>query len=148
MRLTARPRDICTPTDTNRHCQRAAMASGGRRATHRVTRRRRPARPALRAGSTVGRMPVRQPDLEPVLHQSTIVAICKGRSSLAKGGLRVRKWSVHTTAACTVPSSSVFISNRKQAVRLPADVRLPPDVKRVDVRVRGHERIISPVGHT
>lgn len=45
-------------------------------------------------------------------------------------------------------TTTVFISNRTQAVRLPADVRLPPDVKRVDVRVRGHERIISPVGHT
>lgn len=45
-------------------------------------------------------------------------------------------------------TTTVFISNRTQAVRLPADVRLPPDVKRVDIRVRGHERIISPVGHT
>ena len=35
-----------------------------------------------------------------------------------------------------------------QAVRLPADVRLPPDVKRVDIRARGVERIIAPVGHT
>jgi antitoxin VapB len=47
-----------------------------------------------------------------------------------------------------VTTTTVFISNRTQAVRLPAEVRLPPDVKRVDVRVRGHERIISPVGHT
>ena len=45
-------------------------------------------------------------------------------------------------------TTTVFISNRTQAVRLPADVRLPPDVKRVDVRVRGQERIIAPVGHT
>ena len=44
--------------------------------------------------------------------------------------------------------STVFISNRTQAVRLPADVRLPPDVKHVDVRVHGQERIISPVGRT
>ena len=44
-------------------------------------------------------------------------------------------------------ASTVFISNRTQAVRLPADVRLPPEVKRVDVRVRGQERIISPAGH-
>jgi antitoxin VapB len=34
-----------------------------------------------------------------------------------------------------------------QAVRLPADVPLPADVKRVDVRVRGQERIIAPLGH-
>ena len=42
----------------------------------------------------------------------------------------------------------VFVSNCTQAVRLPAEVRLPPNVKRVEVRVRGQERIISPVGHT
>lgn len=45
-------------------------------------------------------------------------------------------------------TATVFISNRTQAVRLPADVRLPPGVKRVDVRVRGQERIIAPFGHT
>ncbi len=45
-------------------------------------------------------------------------------------------------------TTTVFISNRTQAVRLPAEVRLPADVKRVDVRVRGSERIIAPVGHT
>jgi antitoxin VapB len=45
-------------------------------------------------------------------------------------------------------TTTVFTSNRTQAVRLPADVRLPPDIKRVDVRVRGHERIISPLGHS
>ena len=45
-------------------------------------------------------------------------------------------------------TTTVFTSNRTQAVRLPADVRLPPEVKRVDVRMRGQERIIAPVGHT
>lgn len=45
-------------------------------------------------------------------------------------------------------TTTVFINNRTQAVRLPAEVRLPADVKRVDVRVRGQERIISPIGHT
>ena len=45
-------------------------------------------------------------------------------------------------------TSTVFTNNRSQAVRLPADVRLPPDVKRVDIRARGVERIIAPVGHT
>jgi antitoxin VapB len=45
-------------------------------------------------------------------------------------------------------TTTVFISNRTQAVRLPAEVRLPADVKRVDVRVRGQERIISPIDHT
>jgi antitoxin VapB len=44
--------------------------------------------------------------------------------------------------------SSVFTNNRSQAVRLPADVRLPEDVKKVQVRARGVDRIISPVGRT
>lgn len=44
-------------------------------------------------------------------------------------------------------SSTVFTNNRSQAVRLPANARLPPHVKRVEVRVRGIERVIVPVGH-
>jgi antitoxin VapB len=45
-------------------------------------------------------------------------------------------------------TSTVFTNNRSQAVRLPADMRLPPDVKRVDIRARGMERIIAPIGLT
>lgn len=41
--------------------------------------------------------------------------------------------------------STVFINNRTQAVRLPADLRLPENVKRVHVRAIGNERVISPV---
>lgn len=44
--------------------------------------------------------------------------------------------------------TSVFTNNRSQAVRLPADVRLPEGVKKVQVRARGVDRIISPVGRT
>lgn len=44
--------------------------------------------------------------------------------------------------------TSVFTNNRSQAVRLPADMRLPQGVKKVQVRARGLDRIISPVGHT
>jgi antitoxin VapB len=44
--------------------------------------------------------------------------------------------------------TSVFTNNRSQAVRLPADLRLPEGVKKVQVRARGVDRIISPVGHT
>jgi antitoxin VapB len=49
----------------------------------------------------------------------------------------------HQGIAMTV--ASVFINNRTQAVRLPADVRLPDSVKRVHVRVVGRERILTPV---
>lgn len=41
---------------------------------------------------------------------------------------------------------TVFINNRTQAVRLPVDVRLPEGVQKVEIRVRGNERIIAPVG--
>ena len=41
-------------------------------------------------------------------------------------------------------TSTVFTNNRTQAVRLPADTRFPESVKRVEVRVRGQERIIAP----
>lgn len=44
--------------------------------------------------------------------------------------------------------TTVFTNNRSQAVRLPAEFRLPETVKKVDVRARGNDRIISPVGHT
>ncbi len=44
--------------------------------------------------------------------------------------------------------TTVFTNNRSQAVRLPSDVRLPEGVKKVQVRARGMDRIISPVGHT
>jgi antitoxin VapB len=45
-------------------------------------------------------------------------------------------------------TTSVFTNNRSQAVRLPADMRLPEGVKKVQIRARGADRIISPVGRT
>ena len=44
--------------------------------------------------------------------------------------------------------TTVFTNNRTQAVRLPAEARLPDEVKKVIVRVRGRERIISPLENT
>ncbi|MDE0679816.1 MAG: type II toxin-antitoxin system VapB family antitoxin [Gammaproteobacteria bacterium] len=46
-----------------------------------------------------------------------------------------------------MPIGSVFEHNGTQAVRLPADARFPANVKRVHVRVKGKERILSPAGH-
>ena len=43
---------------------------------------------------------------------------------------------------------TVFTNNRTQAVRLPLDVRLPEGVHKVEVRARGHERIITPLGRS
>ena len=45
-------------------------------------------------------------------------------------------------------TGSVFENNRTQAVRLPADSRFPDNVKRVNVRVMGVDRVLSPVDQT
>ena len=45
-------------------------------------------------------------------------------------------------------TTTVFINNRSQAIRLPVGLRLPDTVKKVDVRARGSERIIAPLGQT
>lgn len=42
--------------------------------------------------------------------------------------------------------STVFKSNRSQAVRLPKEVAFPADVHQVEVIKIGHSRIVSPVG--
>ena len=44
--------------------------------------------------------------------------------------------------------STVFMSSRSQAVRLPKVVALPADVKIVDVIAVGRTRIISPAGES
>jgi antitoxin VapB len=48
----------------------------------------------------------------------------------------------------TITTATVFINNRTQAVRLPAEARLPEEVKKVIVRIRGRERIITPLENT
>lgn len=40
--------------------------------------------------------------------------------------------------------STIFTSNHTQAVRLPAETRFPENVKKVEVRVVGQERVIAP----
>ncbi len=42
--------------------------------------------------------------------------------------------------------STVFTSNRSQAVRLPKAVAFPADVHQVEIIKIGHSRLISPVG--
>jgi antitoxin VapB len=43
---------------------------------------------------------------------------------------------------------TVFINNRTQAVRLPLDVRLPDGVHKVEIRAKGNERILAPLGQS
>ena len=45
-------------------------------------------------------------------------------------------------------TASVFTNSRSQAIRLPAELRLPDGVKRVSIRARGVERILAPIGQT
>ena len=45
-------------------------------------------------------------------------------------------------------TGTVFVNNRTQAVRLPLDVRLPEGVRKVEIRAKGQERIITPLGQS
>lgn len=47
-----------------------------------------------------------------------------------------------------ITTTTVFTNNRTQAVRLPAEARLPDDIKKVTIRIRGKERIITPLENT
>lgn len=44
--------------------------------------------------------------------------------------------------------ASVFMTNRSQAVRLPAEVRFSEEIKKLSVRVVGNERILSPLNQS
>ena len=44
-------------------------------------------------------------------------------------------------------NSTVFMSNRSQAVRLPKAVAFPEGVHEVDVFRIGRSRVVAPVGH-
>ena len=50
--------------------------------------------------------------------------------------------------AMTIAITTVFTNNRSQAIRMPAEARLPDEVKKVIVRTRGRERIITPIENT
>ena len=47
-----------------------------------------------------------------------------------------------------VMETTVFLSNRSQAVRLPKAVALPEDVKKVEIIAIGRTRIITPAGES
>jgi antitoxin VapB len=44
--------------------------------------------------------------------------------------------------------TTIFKSNRSQAVRLPKDVALPESVKRVHIVAVGNTRVITPAGES
>lgn len=41
--------------------------------------------------------------------------------------------------------STVFLNNKTQAVRLPMDMRLDDNIKKVFIRINNKDRIISPI---
>ena len=43
---------------------------------------------------------------------------------------------------------TLFLNNRTQAVRLPAEARFPEGVKQVAIRIVGNDRILTPIEHT
>ena len=44
-------------------------------------------------------------------------------------------------------TGSVFENNRTQAVRIPVEMRFAAGVRKVNVRVVGPDRVLSPVDH-
>lgn len=44
--------------------------------------------------------------------------------------------------------TTLFFSNRTQAVRLPKSISFPDDVKHVEIIAVGRSRIITPVGES
>ena len=44
--------------------------------------------------------------------------------------------------------ATVHISKKSQLIEIPDEARLPSDLKKVSVRTRGQERIISPIEKT
>jgi antitoxin VapB len=42
--------------------------------------------------------------------------------------------------------TTVFMNNKTQAIRLPKDVALPDDVKRVEIVKVGQSRLVTPSG--
>lgn len=45
-------------------------------------------------------------------------------------------------------TTRVLMSNSRQVIRLPAELRLPDGVKRVSIRACGFERVIAPISQT
>jgi antitoxin VapB len=74
----------------------------------------------------------------------------KGYQSLAiyRCNIQIDGWLATMSLAADsggfMAKGSVFTNNRSQAVRLPLDTRFPVEVKQVEVRVVGQDRILSP----
>ncbi|MEY4481676.1 MAG: hypothetical protein RIQ84_838 [Pseudomonadota bacterium] len=55
---------------------------------------------------------------------------------------------MHLGGYMTIAITSVFINDKDQVVKLVGEARLPEDIKKVAVRIRGRERVITPLENT
>ena len=75
----------------------------------------------------------------------TTLEVCKAQLTTAK---QLYTIAIYFSLGVIMSIGTVFVNNRTQAVRLPLDVRLPEGIQKVDIRVKGNERIIAPLGQT
>lgn len=85
-----------------------------------------------------------------VPHEPAPVSLSRSASSTRTSGPCSLPYTCHVHGAKRICMSigTVFFDNGSQAVCLPLDVRLPEGVHKVDVRVKGNERILTPLGQT
>ena|SRR6516162_1860979 len=78
---------------------------------------------------------------------SSCPAFPDAESALTKAGrLRISQWDIPEVEkrSSKVTRSTVFTTNRSQAVRLPKSMTLPPNVRQVEITKLGRSRLISP----
>ncbi|MEO0047180.1 MAG: hypothetical protein RLZZ410_139 [Pseudomonadota bacterium] len=55
---------------------------------------------------------------------------------------------MHLGGYMTITRTPVFIDDKDQVVKLVGEARLLEDIKKVAVRIRGRERVITPLENT
>lgn len=60
----------------------------------------------------------------------------------------VYTFRIYIEAAMTTVHTTLFKSNKSQAIRLPKPVALPDSIKKVDIVAIGNTRIITPAGES
>jgi len=100
-----------------------------------------------RASPKLGQMGIRHSLQERLYQAVRLFLIPHGESALTKAGrLRISQWDIPGVEkwSSKVTRSTVFTTNRSQAVRLPKSMTLPPNVRHVEITKLGRSRLISP----
>jgi antitoxin VapB len=102
-----------------------------------------------RASPKLGQMGIRHSLQEQLCQAVRLFLIPHGESALTKAGrLRISQWDIPVGYprrwSSKVARSTVFTTNRSQAVRLPKSMTLPPNVRHVEITKLGRSRLISP----